>query len=103
MTQKVLLISAPMTEEQLEQVKGAAKEHDVVLAKEFKGSLEEIEIMYGWNKGIAEELLEADNSQLKWVQAESAGVDHIDTDKFKEKNIIWVCSFPPKTRAHCLG
>lgn len=88
MKKEILLVSAPMKEEQKEELSALAKEYELVSGKDFNGPVDDVAIMYGWNKEVAEKILDSDQSKLKWVQAESAGVDHIDTDKLKERGIL---------------
>lgn len=47
----------------------------------------EINILYGWNDELGNQVLNAQNSQLKWVHAISAGVDYLPLQTFANRKI----------------
>lgn len=74
--------------EHLERLKELAPDHELV-NRDDDFPIENIEIVYGWDKVKAEEagLLETEG-QLKWIQVASAGVDYMDLDTLKERSIL---------------
>lgn len=88
MEQPVLLISVPVTETDVSAIKELASDYRIVLLKDFKESIDDIEIMYGWDEKIGNAILKSSSSRLKWLQAGSAGVDHLDLAKIKSQGII---------------
>lgn len=51
-------------------------------------NIESIEIMFGWNKVVGPKILAAPNSQLKWIQTATSGVDYMPLETLKEKQIL---------------
>lgn len=47
-----------------------------------------IDISYGWDADIINNILATPNHQLKWIQAYSAGVDYMPLDTFSAQKII---------------
>lgn len=88
MKQPVLLISSPVTKEDLSAIKDVASQYRVILLQDFNESIDQIEAMYGWDKEVGKAILDSPTSQLKWLQVDSAGVDHLDLEKLKAKGII---------------
>lgn len=84
----ILLVSVPITDMQLEELSQKAVDYQVVKVLDLQSDISKIEIMYGWDKRIGEEILLSQNSQLKWVQAQSAGVDHIDVKELEKRGVI---------------
>ncbi|MBM7544371.1 NAD(P)-dependent oxidoreductase [Periweissella beninensis] len=46
-----------------------------------------VTIMLGWDKHLSEKILNAPNSQLKWIQTRSAGVDYLPISTLNKRNI----------------
>lgn len=88
MKKSTLLVTVPIEDSQVKDLETIASNFEIIKLDEFKGNIDDIEILYGWNQEMGNKLLASDRSSLKWVQANSAGVDHIDTNKIKEKNIL---------------
>lgn len=88
MKKSTLLVTVPIEDSQVKELETIASNFEIIKLDEFKGNIDDIEILYGWNQEMGNKLLASDTSSLKWVQANSAGVDHIDTNKIKEKNIL---------------
>ncbi|HZG87685.1 MAG TPA: D-2-hydroxyacid dehydrogenase [Paenibacillus sp.] len=49
-------------------------------------AVRESEIVVGWRDGLERELL-ADGARLRWLQSWSAGMDHLDIDRFLERGV----------------
>lgn len=47
-----------------------------------------VEIMLGWDPKLGRQILDLEKSQLKWIQANSAGVDYLDLNTLQEKGIL---------------
>lgn len=47
-----------------------------------------VEIMLGWDPQIGKEILALEKSALKWIQANSAGVDYLDLITLQKKGIL---------------
>lgn len=88
MKKSTLLVTVPIEDSQVKELETIASNFEIIKLDEFKGNIDDVEILYGWNQEMGNKLLASDTSSLKWVQANSAGVDHIDTNKIKEKNIL---------------
>ncbi|WP_407371172.1 phosphoglycerate dehydrogenase [Carnobacterium sp.] len=91
MTKKSILLIQETTKEQFQTLKELAPEYELIKGWETdlkEISLESVEIIYGWTGQYAQELLENNKSQLKWAQGKAAGVDFLDLEKLKQKNII---------------
>ncbi|UDE96330.1 phosphoglycerate dehydrogenase [Carnobacterium viridans] len=79
------------TTEQLQALKELAPEYELIKGWETDWediSLESIEIIYGWTGQYSKELVENEKSHLKWAQGKAAGVDFLDLEKLKQKNIL---------------
>ncbi|MFW7368730.1 NAD(P)-dependent oxidoreductase [Vagococcus fluvialis] len=88
MKKSTLLVTVPIEDSQVKELETIASNFEIIKLDEFKGNIDDVEILYGWNQEMGNKLLASDTSSLKWIQANSAGVDHIDTNKIKEKNIL---------------
>ncbi|KAA8325215.1 Phosphoglycerate dehydrogenase [Leuconostoc carnosum] len=61
---------------------------EVVTPDTIKASqISEIVISYGWDNAIGEEILTNPSSKLKWIQAQSAGVDYLPLAQLKARDI----------------
>ena len=47
----------------------------------------DIMISYGWDNAIGEKILADPNAKLKWIQAQSAGVDYLPLSLLKARGI----------------
>ena len=47
-----------------------------------------VEIMLGWDPEIGKDILTLEKSRLRWIQANSAGVDYLDLVTLREKGIL---------------
>lgn len=91
MTKKSILLIQETTKEQLQTLKELAPEYELIKGWETNEKtipLESVEIIYGWTGQYSQELLENEKSHLKWVQGKAAGVDFLDLEKLKQKNIL---------------
>ncbi|SDQ21671.1 phosphoglycerate dehydrogenase [Carnobacterium viridans] len=91
MTKKSILLIQETTTEQLQALKELAPEYELIKGWETDWediSLESIEIIYGWTGQYSKELVENEKSHLKWAQGKAAGVDFLDLEKLKQKNIL---------------
>lgn len=78
------------TDSEKQRIQDIAPHYSIITgkAKELDPSLlREAEILVGWPKGRADEVLHPD-SKLKWVQTWSAGVDYLPQDILKERNVL---------------
>ena len=88
MNKKGIWLLNDIKPEHLERLKELAPDHELV-NRDDDFPIENIEIVYGWDKIKAEEagLLETEG-QLKWIQVASAGVDYMDLDTLNERSIL---------------
>lgn len=84
MKEKGIWLLQKMKPEHLEKVKEIAPDYEIIEDWDKEQTMdypaENIEIVYGWDKEKTKsvKLLETENSQLKWIQLSSAGVDSMD-------------------------
>ncbi|MBL1224750.1 phosphoglycerate dehydrogenase [Enterococcus sp. BWR-S5] len=90
MAKPIILLQEHFKPEQIERIKAAANDYEVIDAADPSQNYreEDIVIMLGWNKKHDPKLLENPNSKLKWVQSISAGVDSYDLAAFKKRDIL---------------
>jgi phosphoglycerate dehydrogenase-like enzyme len=85
-----LVITHHLAQPFIDQIKSVAKDWEVVHVKDqsiWEPHLKEAEIVAGWKKELAVECLEAD-SNLRWVQTWSAGVDSLPLEQLGKKEVI---------------
>ena len=92
MTKKGIWLAYETTKEQLETLKKIAPNFELIKGwdenREIKFPIEHIEIIYGWKGQKSTELLTDQNSNLKWIQGQAAGVDFLDLAALKKKDIL---------------
>lgn len=94
MKEKGIWLLREMKPEHLKKAQEIAPDHEIIKGWEEDSKLdfpvENIEIVYGWNKDKVQQagLLETEDSQLKWIQVSSAGVDYMDLAHLKEQGIL---------------
>lgn len=91
MKKKGIWLLIDTTPEQLDMIKKVAPDYELYRAKtkeDINFSLEDVEIVYGWNKVLCKPLLTSSGQSLKWIQAMSAGVDYMDFEYLKANNIL---------------
>lgn len=90
MKQKIIYIVQELNTEHQETLQQIAPDYTFRNAENppTKEELPFVEIMLGWHPVTGKEILAFDHSALKWVQANSAGVDYLDLAKLQEKGIL---------------
>lgn len=92
MLKKEIWLARETTKEQKETIKEIAPNYELIegwdKGKETTFSLENVEIVYGWNGQRSDELLKSPHTNLKWIQNKAAGVDFLDLESLKEKNVL---------------
>lgn len=88
MQRKKLLVLVPIIDEDFVLLKELANEYDVIKKADFNGCVEDVEIVYGWDSELNLKLVTSPSNKIKWIQAQSAGIDHIDTTVLKEQGIL---------------
>lgn len=91
MKKKGIWLLIDTSQEQLDMIKKVAPEYELFKARtkeEIDFPIEDVEIVYGWNKLLCEPLLTSSGQSLKWIQAMSAGVDYMNFDYLKANNIL---------------
>lgn len=91
MSKKGIWLLQETTPEQLEMLTEIAPDYELIKGwgnQQTDFPSEDIEILYGWNKKLCSPLLEIPNSNLRWIQAQSAGVDYMDIDFLKRNHIL---------------
>ncbi|PLR96878.1 D-2-hydroxyacid dehydrogenase [Bacillus sp. T33-2] len=72
-----------------ERLKATVPEWEVIIGKDrsaWQDHLHDAEVIAGWKKGIEETCLLPD-SNLRWVQSWSAGVDSLPLERLDERNV----------------
>ncbi len=88
LSKKIILSLVPLEENQKLKLEEVATDYEVVEKNPDFVDFESVEIMYGWDEEISEKILTTSSNQLKWIQAQSAGVDHIELDLLKKQKIL---------------
>lgn len=83
---KYILSSRPFKPELINEIKKIAPEYDFITEIATTAAWQQVEITIGWQKKW--DKLLAPNSNLKWVQSISAGVDYLPLQDFKKQNIL---------------
>ncbi|MGX7418653.1 phosphoglycerate dehydrogenase [Carnobacterium gallinarum] len=78
MKNKGIWLLQTTTPQQLANLAEIAPTYELIQGAIGDFPAEKIEIVYGWNQEKAGFLLDLPDSQLKWIQAKSAGVDTMD-------------------------
>ena len=90
MSKKGIWLAQEMTPDQIRTIQLIAPEYELV--EGFKEAtelpLDDIEIVYGWDKRNVNLMLESTSSHLRWLQVQSAGVDYLNLARMKDKNIL---------------
>jgi len=72
---------------QLERIREAAPGWTLLYGDDLTDErAAEAEIVFGWRSGIERALLQP-GSKVRWHQSWSAGMDHLDVDRFAERNV----------------
>lgn len=91
MSKKGIWLVQETTDQQIETLREIAPDYELIRGWDTEAidfPADDIEIMYGWESGKTEKLLESPTSQLKWIQGKSAGVDYFDLDTMQKKKIL---------------
>ncbi len=87
----MLLLVPDIPDALISAVKNAAEGYDVMTAADWRDKTFDtarIEIMFGWNREIGKQVLQEADSRLKWIQADSAGVNQFDFSLLQAKGIL---------------
>lgn len=79
-----------LTPEQIRQIEQAAPGFELIVKNKKELTPDQVqaaEIIIGWSKTIASHALQED-SQLKWVQTWSAGVDTLPLERLRDRGIL---------------
>ncbi|KRM12154.1 NAD(P)-dependent oxidoreductase [Paucilactobacillus suebicus] len=87
MSSKNLLVISQITDDQKNVIKKMGINVFGIDDLDVQVSKNEINILYGWNKKIGLDIINADHSSLEWIHAISAGVDSIPMDILSKRNI----------------
>lgn len=90
MTKRKMVITQTLNINLIEQIKEVIPDWTIIVGKDrniWENHLHDAEIIAGWKKGIEKECL-APNSNLKWLQTWSAGIDSLPLESLKSKNIV---------------
>lgn len=87
MTKAIILLNTNFKRVQIEEIKSMAPNYQIKFKDDLKKEdYPNVEIMYGWNKDYRLEDL-SDFTQLKWIQAASAGVDYIPKEMTQRSQV----------------
>ncbi|WP_106766814.1 D-2-hydroxyacid dehydrogenase [Paenibacillus faecalis] len=78
-----------LTTEQMKKINDIAPDYELIMGKYKElpsGTLAQADIVLGWTSAATEEAL-GDNSQVRWIQIWSAGVDRMPLKELNQKNI----------------
>ncbi|MGM0846782.1 MAG: D-2-hydroxyacid dehydrogenase [Bacillota bacterium] len=87
---KKLIVAQNLEREQLELIKQAAPQWEIITGKEpqhWEDHLEDAEIIAGWKESMIEAAL-GKHTALRWIQTWSAGVDSMPIEELKAKDIL---------------
>lgn len=85
MQKPIIYLQRTFREEFIAKIQELAPDYQVS-TELSKGDLDNVEISVGWRRELELPLL--NDSNLKWVQAISAGVDYMPLSEFEKKNIL---------------
>lgn len=94
MNEKGIWLLNEMKPEHFKKAQEIAPDYDWIKGWEENSELdypvEKIEVVYGWDKDKVQKagLFDTEDSQLKWIQASSAGVDYMDLTHLEEQKIL---------------
>ncbi|OLS40506.1 D-2-hydroxyacid dehydrogenase [Bacillus sp. MRMR6] len=89
MNTRKLVVTQTIHQDQLDQIQEIIPDWKIIAGKDkavWEEHLQSAEVIAGWKKEIKEKCLQTD-SQLKWLQTWSAGVDSLPLDSFEARNI----------------
>lgn len=89
MGKKSILLLQSTTEEQMTTIQEIAPDFELLKGGEDNSNknYDDVEIIYGWDFKIGPEILNNPNSNVKWIQSHTAGIDYMDLAGLKSKGI----------------
>lgn len=90
MTKKIIYVPQSLKPDQQAELQHLAPNYDIRFKNQAisDSELTQVEIILGWDRDLGAKILDLPTSQLKWIQTSSAGVDYLDLEKIKNKNIF---------------
>ncbi|MHA8137712.1 NAD(P)-dependent oxidoreductase [Lactobacillaceae bacterium Scapto_B20] len=67
--------------------KNANLDHDHIYYSPNDIDLDTVDVFVGYDEQVLDQILDSEDSRLKWIQALSAGVDYFPLDKIKQRNV----------------
>lgn len=86
MSKPIIYLNRTFRPELIQQIKDTAPDYEIK-EKLTEADFPDVEISLGWDKSLADFLL-SEKSNLKWVQAISAGVDVLPLKNFSKRDIL---------------
>ncbi|KAF1297243.1 hydroxyacid dehydrogenase [Enterococcus sp. JM4C] len=86
MSKKIIYSTRPFRQEFITQIATIAPEFSWQTTLK-KSQISDVEIMLGWDRELESELLTKD-SNLRWVQSISAGVDYLPLEQLSKNNVL---------------
>ncbi|MDQ0273461.1 D-2-hydroxyacid dehydrogenase [Cytobacillus purgationiresistens] len=93
MTKRKIVITLDLEQRLIDQVKNAAPDWELIVGKDpsiWEDEAKDAEIILSWKRLLNDSF--ADNPNLRWIQAWSAGINYLPLEKFEEKDIILTCA-----------
>lgn len=90
MTTKIIYSALRLRPEYQEQLQAIAPTYQFRNAEQPLSTEEHahVEIMLGWDPAVGKQILDLKNHSLKWIQANSAGVDYLDLSRLSKQGIL---------------
>ncbi|WP_208560238.1 phosphoglycerate dehydrogenase [Marinilactibacillus kalidii] len=85
---KYILAFRELESEQQKRIEELAPDYKAIRSIEDADAIENIEVLYSWNKDKGTELLENKQNQIKWIQTASAGIDYLDLESLENQEIV---------------
>lgn len=90
MASRTMIITESLSQQKVDQIQQYIPDWNIVVGKEteiWKPYVKEAEIIAGWNRRIEQEVLSQD-SNLRWIQSWSAGVNSFPLEQLKVREIL---------------
>lgn len=88
MQKKIVLVLVPISDSDFMLLKEVASGYKVVKKADFNNEFDCVEIMYGWDELLSPQILASLDNHVKWIQVQSAGIDHLPTEELKKQGIL---------------
>lgn len=90
MTNKIIYTAITLRPEYLDTLQALAPNYEFRNPKTpiSTEELAQVEMLLGWHPEIGQQILALENHSLKWIQANSAGVDYLDLAQLAEQGIL---------------